>query len=479
MAQWLPRGLAVASEKRIKKMLSASKDWQIYSTNQDTYVLAATKSIFKEWVSKYLLPDGIFIETSQNDDYKIFCSSGNYLISSLEKGPFPENNGQVEAFSIAFNTTLKLFPNTDLHDAVYIEEYSLILPGAQTVDAPQKDCIYGKWLTGGVNVSANSFKRIAQLMSWIPYNSLSKSFELAGFSLDKTVNYNIRTDDNTKANETHPAIVQNESSDDVSPSIATLPNDKFYLVGRPELEQFLNDNIIDVVLNQEQYKRMGISFPGATILHGPPGCGKTFAVEKLSEYLGWKRFDIDSSSIASSYIHDTSKKISEIFNLAIKSAPSIIVIDEMEAFLSNRDMAGSGGTYHIEEVAEFLRKIPEAISKGVLVFAMTNMIDTIDPAVLRRGRFDYIVEVNMANKDEIDALLNVKFKDLPISEDVDIEHIAAKLDSHPLSDVSFVLREAGRIAVKNGSEYINQLCFDKALDMIPKKESNRKIGFNQ
>ncbi|MBQ2390639.1 MAG: AAA family ATPase, partial [Clostridia bacterium] len=50
---------------------------------------------------------------------------------------------------------------------------------------------------------------------------------------------------------------------------------------------------------------MGISFPGATILHGPPGCGKTYAVEKLAEYLGWKRFDIDSSSIASSFIHDT------------------------------------------------------------------------------------------------------------------------------------------------------------------------------
>ena len=49
---------------------------------------------------------------------------------------------------------------------------------------------------------------------------------------------------------------------------------------------------------------MGISFPGATILHGPPGCGKTYAVEMLAEYLGWKRFDIDSSTIASSYIHD-------------------------------------------------------------------------------------------------------------------------------------------------------------------------------
>jgi ATP-dependent 26S proteasome regulatory subunit len=61
----------------------------------------------------------------------------------------------------------------------------------------------------------------------------------------------------------------------------------------------------------------------------------------------------------------------------------------------------------------------------------------------------------------------------------DFESIAEKLDSHPMSDVTFVLREAGRMAVKSRIEYINQICFDKALDMLPKKEEKRKIGFNQ
>ena len=202
-------------------------------------------------------------------------------------------------------------------------------------------------------------------------------------------------------------------------------------------------------------------------------------MEKLAEYLGWKRFDIDSSTVASSYIHDTSKKISEVFSAAIKAAPSILVIDEMEAFLSNRNMAGPSGTHHIEEVAEFLRRIPEAISKGVLVFAMTNMIDTIDPAILRRGRFDHIIEVKMASKEEIGELLKVKLRELPIADDVVIERIAQRLDGHPMSDVTFVLREAGRMAVKTHIECINQMCFDEALNMLPKKEEKRKIGFNQ
>lgn len=469
MEQWLPRGTSVAIEKRIKKMISASEDWQIYSTNQDSYVLAATHSLYRKWVKEYSLPDGVFTTV---DGYKVFCSSGNYLISSLNQGPYPENNGQVEAFSIAFNTTVRLFPEADLLDAVYIEEYSLILPGAQGEVITAKECVYGKWLTGGVNISANSFQRIAKFMSWMPAVSLNRSFELAGFEVPELP---LKEDGDSAATTDN---LCNASADEVG-TLVDVPTDKFTLVGRPGLEQFFNDNIVDIVLNQEQYKRMGISFPGATILHGPPGCGKTYAVEKLAEYLGWKRFDIDSSTVASSYIHDTSKKISEVFSAAIKAAPSILVIDEMEAFLSNRNMAGPSGTHHIEEVAEFLRRIPEAVSQGVLVFAMTNMIDTIDPAILRRGRFDHIIEVKMASKEEILELLKVKLRELPIADDVVIESIAAKLDSHPMSDVTFVLREAGRMAVKSHIEYINQMCFDKALDMLPKKEEKRKIGFNQ
>ena len=222
---------------------------------------------------------------------------------------------------------------------------------------------------------------------------------------------------------------------------------------------------------------MGISFPGATILYGPPGCGKTYAVERLSEYLGWKRFDIDSSSIASSYIHDTSKKISEVFKSAIKAAPSIIVIDEMEAFLTDRGIAGRTEAHHFEEVAEFLRRIPEAISKDVLIFAMTNMIDAIDPAILRRGRFDHIVEVKMANSEEIAALLDFRFRALPVDNTVQTKRIADAVDGHPMSDVTFVIREAGRFAAKRDLENITQKCFDDALSLLPKKDERTSIGF--
>ena len=469
MMQWLPRGFSLSDDKRIKKVISSSENWQIYSTNQDTYVLVVTTALYETWLKDYSLPDGIFHEIESNEKYQVFCSKGDYLISSLENGPFPDNFGQVEAFSIAFNTTVKLFPDVDLKDAVYIEEYSLILPGTQSEEASAKDYVYGKWLTGGINISSNSFERISKIMSWIPPIVLCKSFRMAGFDVSIPL-----TNDN---NITELIEVNNDEEITDKPDVIQTIDSSFRLIGRPDLEAFFNDNIIDIVLNQEKYKRMGISFPGATILHGAPGCGKTYAVERLAEYLGWKRFDIDSSTIASSYIHDTSKKISEVFSEAIKAAPSILVIDEMEAFLSNRNMSTASGTHHIEEVAEFLRKIPEAISHGVLVFAMTNMIDMIDPAILRRGRFDHIIEVKMASKEEIAAYLTAKFEELPVAEDASIDYIAESLDGHPFSDVTYILREAGKLAVKSGKEFIDKECFDKALSTLPQKEEKRKIGF--
>lgn len=466
MSQFLPRGYHVSSDKRIKRMIAEGSDWQIYLTNTDSYALAVKPALYLRWLTDDSLPEGIFSDTI-SQEYMVLVSSGDYLIASLEKGPYPENNGQIEAFSITFKAFLDVYSGMDICDAIYIEEYSLLLPVAFETGLADYGVVYGRWLTGGIHISIDSFKRVSRIMSWLPNEVLKKSAQLAGFAVPE---------------ESEDALEQeNEKSEDIQvlrkDDTVLRRDEKFHLIGRPALEQFFNDNIIDVVLHQEQYQRMGISFPGATILYGPPGCGKTYAVERLSEYLGWKRFDIDSSTIASSYIHDTSKRISEVFQSAIKAAPSVLVIDEMEAFLSDRGMAGPSGTHHIEEVAEFLRRIPEAISKGVLVFAMTNMLEAIDPAVLRRGRFDHIIEVKMASAAEIEALLKSKFHELPVDETVDAEIIAMELDGHPLSDVTFVLREAGRFAVKHGMEFMNKDCFSDALQRLPKKNAHAKIGF--
>ena len=474
MRQFLSRGYQLSSNKRIRKLIAGADDWQIYITNLDSYVLAAKPSLYAEWVNLCSLPVGIFTD-SDTGEYKLLCSSGSYLIASVREGPFPQDSRQIEAFSIAFRIAAEKFANIDLSDAVYIEEYSLLLPTSFEEPTEASGVIYGRWLTGGVDVSIDDFDRVSRFMSWLPNRSLKNAAGLAGFNIPETDH------EANSAADTETVNPDRRTACDVPAPLDTTLETKesFQLIGRPDLEQFLRESIIDIVLHQEQYKRMGIPFPGATVLYGPPGCGKTYAVQRLSEYLGWPCFSIDSSTIASSYIHDTSRKISAVFDNAIKVAPSIIVIDEMEAFLSKRTAEGASGIHHMEEVGEFLRRIPDAASKGVLIFAMTNMLEAIDPAILRRGRFDHIIEVKMASAEEIEQLLRHRFEELPVNDTVDAHKIAAALNEHPLSDVTFVLREAGRFAVKRNLDQISDACFEDALKMLPRHKEQKRIGFGK
>jgi SpoVK/Ycf46/Vps4 family AAA+-type ATPase len=301
-------------------------------------------------------------------------------------------------------------------------------------------------------------RRLGPLVGWLGTHNLRQVIDAAGLPIAK------------ESQQVAPAAPGSEAATRL-----------FQLAGRPMLEAFFREHVIDIVENAERYRALGIDFPSAIVLHGPPGCGKTFAVERLVEYLGWPSFSIDASSIASPYIHETSRKVAGVFEEAMKSSPSVLMIDEMEAFLADREM-GAGSSHHrVEEVAEFLRRIPEAVKNHVLVVAMTNRVDMIDPAILRRGRFDHVIEVGMASQQEVEALLNKLIGELPSHGDIDISALARKLGGRPLSDVAFVVREGARLAARGGKTAIDGPSLDAALSATPARsregEAKRGIGF--
>ena len=176
------------------------------------------------------------------------------------------------------------------------------------------------------------------------------------------------------------------------------------------------------------------------MLHGPPGCGKTFAIEQLVAYLDWPCFSIDSGSIGSPFIHETGRKIADTFAQAAKSSPSIVIIDEIDAFLAARD-GGASGQHRVEEVAEFLRSIPKATENNVLVIGMTNRLDSLDPAVVRRGRFDHIIEVGMPSEQEVFALLAVKFAAIPQNPKIDLTNLAKGISPVGRSLIWFIVHD--------------------------------------
>ena len=452
---WLERGTQLPDLNTVERLLFAEKDWQMIRTFSGSTALVVTEKLYTRWVEKGWIGENAFVPMrSVEGAVYVFAGKHGYLLSSMQHGPYPSQPTEAHLFAITLRRARRrLKEDVSLHDALYLEQLSLILP-TFTEGAAEDEKVLGTWLCGGVAVSTNQFDRLCELLSWMPVSEVERVVADAGF--DAHVN---------RPKDAPPVRKLDE-------------NARFSMPGRPDIEKFFNENIVEVVAKEEKYRRMGFGFPGAVVLHGPPGCGKTFAVEKLAEFLGWPVFPIDSGSIGSTFIHETGMRIAAVFDKAAKAAPAIVVIDEMESFLADRETGGSH-MHHMEEVAEFLRRIPEANKNRVLVFGMTNRINAIDPAILRRGRFDHIIEMKMPSEAEMFDLLRHQLKDLPVEDGLDLKPLARKLAGRSPADSAFVVREAGRLCVRRNQEKIDMRALSDAAALLPdeKKSIARKIGF--
>lgn len=466
---WLPVGLSLPDGAKVRIALHEGCDWQIFEAQGGGYALVVKESLHQRWIDSKLIDPGVFAQFSFGGDnlYEASCGTG-HVLSPITACKSPDTKNEALAFADALRATRQIDPECAFQDAIYVEKLSRFLPTYSLTARVPDDVVLGSWITGGVPVSVTAFRRLRVLVSWLGEQNLREVVQRAGFTVPATSG-RTRAAEKVADAKAQPG----EEAKDAVP-------ETFTLAGRPELENFLIEHVIDIIENKERYKALGIEFPSAIILHGPPGCGKTFAVDRLVEYLGWPSFQIEASSVASPFIHETSKKVAEVFDKAIKNAPSVLVIDEMEAFLADRQM-GAGSSHHrVEEVAEFLRRIPEAIKNEVLIVAMTNRIEMIDPAILRRGRFDHVVKVDMASEEEVLSLLQNLVGQLPQEGEINLSSLAKKLSGRPLSDVAFVVREGARIAARSGKDKLNQESLTKALDASPARDEDdghRKIGF--
>lgn len=470
---WMPVGFLTPGGERIRLALQEGDEWQIYESQSGSRVLVAKECLANRWFEKGLADPSQFRKFEfGGDSFFEYSSSYDYALSQLAESESPQNKNQALSFASALRGTRECDLECSLHDAIYVEKLSRLLPTHTLSPTTPDAVVFGSWLTGGVPVSVESFRRLRALMGWLGTNNLEDVVISGGFKVsEKVVGSKPMEKLGVKEDEVQKEGASNES--------ARLK--QFSLAGRPELELFFNEHVVDIIENEARYKALGIEFPSAIILHGPPGCGKTFAVERLIDYLGWPSFQIEASSVASPYIHETSKKVAEVFETAMKNSPSILVIDEMEAFLADRQSGSGSSSHRIEEVAEFLRRIPEAIKNHVLILAMTNRIEMIDSAILRRGRFDHIVKVDMASEEEVSALLEKLTSELPCEDDIDVNILARKLAGQPLSDVAFVVREGARLAARAGNNKLDQNSLIAALGMTPSRNkedgTHRKIGF--
>ena len=472
---WLPIGFNLAGGAKVRTALFEGVGWQIYETMGGGRALVVLDTLAQHWLDTGLIENGTFNAVQFGDRQLWSISSApSQTLCPVEEGESPDNKSDALSFALALKATRDIDAESSLQDALYVEKITRLLPTYSISSSTNDDVVLGYWLTGGTNIPASSFRRLHQAVSWLGAGHLKDVVQAAGFEVAEVI---------LACKPAAPdEAAQSASAEKVDQVKRTgpEPTKTFELAGRPELAAFFNEHIVDIIQHSDRYKALGIEFPSAVILHGPPGCGKTFAVERLVDFLGWPSFQIDASSVASPYIHETSKKVAQVFDTAMENAPSVLVIDEMEAFLADREMGS--GHHRVEEVAEFLRRIPEAVKSDVLIIAMTNRIEMIDPAIQRRGRFDHLIKVDFASEVEVQALLDKLLSSLPKQVDVDTKPLAKELAGRPLSDVSFVVREGARLAARGGKDRLDQSSLLAALQSSPAREreggeTKRRIGF--
>ena len=457
------RGEEIIDGFRVLKAVCERKYYSIYEVEGDRFALCVTFTQMEWWYAAHWLTDSLFekFEIMFDGNFCYLTEPGYKLYTPLH-GPYPEEWEDVDGFCRALKVFSDSYEGDIYPNVVYIDKYDYLLPLRSSDDWKEtKNFLLGRFLTDGLPVDAGNIEKMKLFCPWLTEEGIRQAADQCGIVIEKAEC--VKTKDGQEEIE--------EAQADFSES------GQFYIPGREKLSLFFEHQVVDFFRNQSAYEKMGIHTVPAILLYGPPGCGKTYAVEKLTEFLGFPSFEINSESVASPYIHETGRKVAEVFQKAIDAAPSVLVIDELESYLGRRENASE---HRVEEVDEFLRGIPKAIEKQVLIIGMTNHLDMIDKAVLRKGRFDQILELDMPSHKEILDVFTNMLETIPKESGLPLSKYADDLAGHPLSDVAFVVRESARRAVRKKKDKIDDEVLSEVLSEVCREDAvqeKRRIGF--
>ena len=213
------------------------------------------------------------------------------------------------------------------------------------------------------------------------------------------------------------------------------------VAGMDELKQLVTDGFINVLNNRECAKAYGIT-PPSLLFYGPAGCGKTYFAQKIAEEIGISFMKIVPDDLASTLVHGTQEKIGEVFRKAERKAPTLLFFDEFDALVPQR--TNDDRNYQNGETNEFLCMLNNAAEKGIYVLAATNHPERIDKAVLRTGRIDELIYVDMPDAKARERLFKLELSKVPSAEDIDYGRLADLTNGYNCSDISYIVKSASR-----------------------------------
>ena len=184
------------------------------------------------------------------------------------------------------------------------------------------------------------------------------------------------------------------------------------------------------------------------MLYGPPGCGKTLLAKAVATELGVNFISIKGPELFSKYIGESEKGIREVFKKAKMASPCIVFFDEIDSLVAKR---GAGADSHVTErvVSQFLAELDGIEElKGVVVLGATNKLDMVEPALLRAGRFDFLLEISKPSEECRYAIFNIHTKDKPLDHGVDLKKFAKLTEGLTGADIELICKKASMSAVR-------------------------------
>ncbi|UIO98584.1 CDC48 family AAA ATPase [Halobaculum sp. CBA1158] len=213
-----------------------------------------------------------------------------------------------------------------------------------------------------------------------------------------------------------------------------------------ELEQ-VREMIELPMRHPELFKRLGIEPPKGVLLHGPPGTGKTLIAKAVANEIDAHFQTLSGPEIMSKYYGESEEQLREVFEEAAENAPAIIFMDELDSIAPKREEAG--GDVERRVVAQLLSLMDGLEERGeVVVIGATNRVDAIDPALRRGGRFDREIEIGVPDRDGRKEILQVHTRNMPLSEDIDIDEYAETTHGFVGADIASLAKEAGMNAIR-------------------------------
>jgi len=250
------------------------------------------------------------------------------------------------------------------------------------------------------------------------------------------------------------------------------PNVTFDQIGglREEIEE-VREAVEYPLTKPEIYKRIGVEPPKGILLYGPPGTGKTLIAKAVARQSRACFIRMSGSELVHKYIGEGAQLVRELFTLARERAPAIVFIDEIDAIGSMRTNDGTSGSAEVQRtLMQLLAEMDGFGNRGnIRIMAATNRIDMLDPALLRPGRFDRIIEIPLPDAEARIEILKIHSAKMTLSRKVDLAVVAELAGKTTGADLQAICREAGMMAIRRNADAVGQEDFSAAIRKVKRE----------